>query len=135
MKKQLKICVVGLGYVGLPLLCNLANEFQMIGFDLNRSRISLLKKGKDINKEINKKNIFNKNIFFTNNSKYINQANVYIICVPTPINNSKKPDLKLLKKACTTVGKAIKDKDLIIIESTVYPSTTDEVCIPLLRRP
>ena len=134
MKKQFKICVIGLGYVGLPLLCNLAGKFNMIGFDINRKRISELKKGIDLNKEIKKKDILNKNILFTNNIESIYKADVYIICVPTPINHNKVPDLKLLKQACIIVGKVIKESNLVVIESTVYPSTTDEVCIPLIEK-
>ena len=134
MKKQFKICIIGLGYVGLPLLCNLGGKFNMIGFDLNKKRISKLKEGIDLNKEIKKKDILNKNILFTNNIESIYGADVYIICVPTPINHNKIPDLKLLKQACITVGKVIKESNLVIIESTVYPSTTDEICIPLLEK-
>ncbi len=134
MKKQFKICIIGLGYVGLPLLCNLGGKFNMIGFDLNKKRISELKQGIDLNKEIKKKDILNKNILFTNNIESIYEADVYIICVPTPINHNKIPDLKLLKQACITVGKVIKESNLVIIESTVYPSTTDEICIPLLEK-
>ena len=131
MKKQFKICIIGLGYVGLPLLCNLGGKFNMIGFDLNKKRISELKQGIDLNKEIKKKDILNKNILFTNNIESIYGADVYIICVPTPINHNKIPDLKLLKQACITVGKVIKESNLVIIESTVYPSTTDEICIAI----
>ncbi len=132
--KNLKICVVGLGYVGLPIYLKLRNYFYTLGFDSNLKRIKSLKKGIDLNKEFNKSQIFNKkkNIF-TNRDIDLKSANFFIICVPTPIYENKKPDLRLLEKACKLIGKNLKKNDIIFFESTVYPGVTNDICKKILE--
>ena len=115
-----KICVIGLGYVGLPLAIALSKKFKVIGYDKNNKRIKKLIQGKDENGESNQRDLRNKNLFFTNNLKLISYVNYYIICVPTPIKN-KKPDLTFLKEATKIVGKKLKPLDTVVYESTVYP--------------
>lgn len=128
-----KICVIGLGYVGLPLAIALSKKFKVIGYDKNNTRIKKLIQGKDENGESNQRDLRNKNLFFTNNLKLISLVNYYIICVPTPIKN-KKPDLTFLKEATKIVGKKLKPLDTVIYESTVYPGTTEDVCSPILEK-
>ena len=128
-----KICVIGLGYVGLPLAIALSKKFKVIGYDKNNTRIKKLIQGKDENGESNQRDLRNKNLFFTNNLKLISFVNYYIICVPTPIKN-KKPDLTFLKEATKIVGKKLKPLDTVVYESTVYPGTTEDVCSPILEK-
>ena len=132
---NLKLGIIGLGYVGLPLLIAFSKYRKVWGFDLNKNRIKDLKNCIDYSNEVKKKEFNNlKNIYFTNKIKDLKECNFYIICVPTPIYSNKKPDLSLLKLACLQVGGLVKDKDIIVFESTVYPGTTEEVCIPIIEK-
>ena len=138
MKKKinkLKLAIIGLGYVGLPLAIEFAKKRKVIGFDIEQRRVKQLKTGFDRNYETTKKAIFKtKKIKFTYNEKDLKQANCFIITVPTPIDKNKKPDLKPLLNASKTVGKYIKQGDLIIYESTVYPGCVEEKCVPVLEK-
>tara|TARA_B100000575_G_scaffold79208_1_gene61966 strand:+ start:8324 stop:9568 length:1245 start_codon:yes stop_codon:yes gene_type:complete len=117
------ISIIGLGYVGLPLAKEFSSKFHTIGYDINKNKINKLKKNKNYKK-----------IFFTNSLKNIKKSNIKIICVPTPVNANKKPNLSLLKKASSNVGRFLNNKDIIIFESTVYPGVTEEICIPILEK-
>ncbi len=121
-----KICVMGLGYVGLPISLKLSKYYQTIGFDINAKRVNLLKKGKDINNQFKKKDFFKKKIFFTNKINEIKKSNFFIICVPTPIDSSKKPDLSYVRDSFKILKKVIKKDDIIVLESTVYPGVTEK---------
>ncbi len=138
MKKKinkLKLAIIGLGYVGLPLAIEFAKKRKVIGFDIEQTRVKQLRTGFDRNYEITKKAIFKtKKIKFTYNEKDLKQANCFIITVPTPIDKNKKPDLKPLLNASETVGKYLKQGDLIIYESTVYPGCVEEKCVPVLEK-
>lgn len=128
-----KIAIIGLGYVGLPLAVEFSKKFTVVGFDTNQKRIESLKNGYDRNREVSNLNLkSNKKLKYTYNSSDIKNCNIYIITVPTPVNNFNKPDLKYLKDATKIVGSIIKKNDLIIYESTVYPGTIEEVCVPML---
>lgn len=129
------ICIVGLGYVGLPLsLAFSENNFKVIGFDSSFKRVKELNESKDINREFSKEELSSaKNIVFTNNPSDIINANIYIITVPTPIDNDKKPNLKPLLNASEIVGKNLTVNDIVIYESTVYPGCTEEECVPVLE--
>ena len=120
---MLKICVIGLGYVGLPICIKLAKNYKIVGFDINSERINSLKKGIDLNDEFKKNDLKKKNLFFSKNIQDINNCNFYIICVPTPITNSKQPDLKYINKSLLLLSKILKG-DIIVLESTVYPGVT-----------
>ena len=122
-----KICVVGLGYVGLPLLEEFSKKAKVIGFDVSQSRIVEIKKK---NKKLNKKS----KIKLFSNIDLLPSAQVYIITVPTPINILNKPNLTSLIKASEIIGKKLNKNDVVIYESTVYPGTTEEVCIPILEK-
>ncbi len=121
---MLKICVIGLGYVGLPICLKLAKDFKTIGYDINSKRIDYLKKGIDLNGEFKKKEIKKKNLIFSKKIEDINKCNFYIICVPTPITSTKKPDLRCIDKSFNLVSKILKKGDIIVLESTVYPGVT-----------
>jgi UDP-N-acetyl-D-glucosamine/UDP-N-acetyl-D-galactosamine dehydrogenase len=134
-KKKLKLAIIGLGYVGLPLALEFAKKKKVIGFDIDKKRIKELNLGIDKNLEFNKHEIKgSKKLKFTNNQKDLKSANCFIITVPTPIDKLKKPDLTTLMMASKTIGKIIKQGDLIIYESTVYPGCLEEECVPILEK-
>ena len=133
--KDLKIAIIGLGYVGLPLALEFAKKRKVIGFDINKKRIKELNSGIDINLEFNKHELQgSKNLNFTFSELDLKLPNCYIVTVPTPIDEFKKPDLSPLLKATEMTGKIIKQGDLIIYESTVYPGCIEEVCVPILEK-
>ena len=133
--KQIKIAIIGLGYVGLPISVRLSKFFKVVGYDLNYKRIRELKNGKDSTNEIDLKNFHkNKNLLFSNKISSIKDCNFYIVAVPTPINIKNKPDLTLLIKASAQVSKLLNKNDTIVYESTVYPGCTEEICIPILEQ-
>ena len=127
-------CIVGLGYVGLPLFIRLKKKFCTIGFDTDNNRIKYLKKKIDKNGEYKKKDLilYNKSKI-TNKSLELKKANFYIITVPTPVKKNFIPDLKSLRLACKTVGENLKKNDIVFIESTIYPSVTQKVCLKILE--
>ena len=151
------IAILGLGYVGLPLAIEFAKckksyrdkaslKRHIIGFDINEERIKSLEDGIDLTNEVSSKELLEQdNIIFTTNEYLISSANVFIVTVPTPIDNARSPDLNIIKKACKTIGKALKIRNkkninssqnsvpIIIFESTVYPGATEEVCIPIIE--
>lgn len=128
------ICIVGLGYVGLPLVIEFSKKYRVIGFDSDSKKIKLLEKGIDPSGEVDIKNQDLTNIVFSSNSEEIISADVYIIAVPTPITSNQLPDTEYLEQACLTVGPYIHKGNGIIFESTVYPGATEEICIPLLEK-
>ena len=133
--KDLKLAIIGLGYVGLPLALEFAKKRSVIGFDINQKRINELKSGIDKNLEFTKKELQNSNqINFTDSEDKFKSTNCYIITVPTPIDEFKKPNLKPLFGASEMIGKIIKKEDLIIYESTVYPGCIEEECVPILEK-
>ena len=127
-------CIIGLGYVGLPLFIRLKKKFCTIGFDTDNKRIKYLKKKIDKNGEYKKKDLilYNKSKI-TNKSLALKKANFFIITVPTPVKKNFTPDLKSLRLACKTVGKNLKKNDIVFIESTIYPSVTQKVCLKILE--
>ena len=131
---MIKPCIIGLGYVGLPILINLSKKYKSIGYDNNKNRIKKLSKGIDFFKEFEKKKLLDKSISYTNSLEKIKNSNLYIVTVPTPILKNKTPDLKHLKDVCNILSKVIKKNDIIIFESTVYPGLTNDYCVPLLEK-
>jgi len=134
IKKEKKIAVIGLGYVGLPLALEFAKKFSVIGFDINPGRIELMKQGIDPSEELESSAFENKDIVFTADAEQLATAHFYIVAVPTPIDEHKNPDLRPLLGASETVGKILKKGDYVIFESTVYPGCTEEDCVPILER-
>lgn len=138
-----KIAVIGLGYVGLPLAVELAKKYQVIGFDINNKRVDELNQGNDFTLEVEstelKKVIIpafngNKGLYLSSAVGALTEANVYIVTVPTPIDESKRPDLSPLIAASTTIGKVLSKGDVVIYESTTYPGCTEEDCVPVLEK-
>ncbi len=130
-----KFAVVGLGYVGLPLALNLSRKYKVIAFDNDRIRIKTLKNGVDFNNEFKKIDLKKKkNLLFTFNKKHLKECKIFFLTIPTPINKKKVPDLSLVIKATKLVSKFLKKGDIVVYESTVYPGTTEEVCVPLLEK-
>lgn len=127
------ICVIGLGYVGLPIALEFARKFKVIGFDINTSRIDLMKQGIDPSKELDSTEFQNKKISFTSDLNDIREASVYIVAVPTPINDAREPDLKPLLGASKAVGQVISRGDYVIYESTTYPGCTEDDCVPVIE--
>ena len=129
-----KISIVGLGYVGLPLAVEFSKHYNVTGYDIDESRIKELSQNFDRTKEVTKNELKKvKNLTFTSDIEKIKGSNVYIITVPTPIDEFRKPNLKILKYATKTVGKILKKDDVVIYESTVYPGCTEEICVPILE--
>ena len=144
--KDIKICIIGLGYVGLPLAIEFAKKYKVIGYDISSERISQLMNFEDITLEIaseeiskvlvNSTNSFKNNIGFypTTNLQDISDSNIYIVTVPTPVDSSNKPDLSFLNSANITIGKVIEKGNIVIYESTFYPGCTEEECIPIIEK-
>jgi len=132
---KLKIAVIGQGYVGLPLAIEFGKKYQTLGFDINQARIDELKKGVDHTNEASPEQLRSaKQLTFSANINDIKDCNIYIVTVPTPIDEFKTPDLNLLRSASKMLGEILKKGDTVIYESTVYPGCTEEVCVPLLEK-
>jgi UDP-N-acetyl-D-glucosamine/UDP-N-acetyl-D-galactosamine dehydrogenase len=134
LKKEKLISVTGLGYVGLPLALEFAKHFKVIGFDINKERIALMQKHIDPSNELDSAAFNNCDIEFTSNPEDLKKAHFHIIGVPTDIDEHKVPNLKPLLGASTSVGKALKPGDYVVYESTVYPTCTEEDCVPILEK-
>jgi UDP-N-acetyl-D-galactosamine dehydrogenase len=133
--QNIKLAIVGLGYVGLPLAVEFGRKRTVVGFDINQRRIDELKAGKDFTLETTQEELTAaKHLSFTTNLDDLRACNCFIITVPTPIDEYKRPDLMPLIKASETVGKVLKKDDIVIYESTVYPGCTEEDCVPVLEK-
>lgn len=131
-----KICIVGLGYVGLPLAHAFSKKYDVVGLDIYKTRIDELNNAYDRTLELSEEQLgeaLDNKIKFTCNLEDIEDCNIYIVTVPTPIDSLNKPDLTPLIKASQTVGKVLKKDDIVIYESTVYPGVTEEICVPVLE--
>lgn len=130
-----KIAIIGLGYVGLPLAVEFGKKNTVVGFDINQARIDELRAGKDSTLEVEPSELINSTgLKFSSSLEDLNDCNVYIVTVPTPIDEANAPDLTPLEKSSTMLSKVISKGDVVIYESTVYPGATEEVCIPLLEK-
>ena len=133
--ENLRLAVIGLGYVGFPLAVEFGKQRSVIGFDVNKTRISALSNGIDVTGEVTEAEFASAiNLKVTSDESSLSSANCFIITVPTPIDNYKKPDISALIKASETVGKYLKKGGVVIYESTVYPGATEEECVPILER-
>jgi UDP-N-acetyl-D-galactosamine dehydrogenase len=130
-----KIGIIGLGYVGLPLAVEFGKVIDVVGFDINKERIEELKKGFDRTKEVEEADLkSSKKLSFSSNLEDLKSATYFIVTVPTPVDEYKKPDLTPLLSASKTVGSVLKKGDIVIYESTVYPGCTEEDCVPVLEK-
>ncbi len=132
---ELKIGVVGLGYVGLPLAVEIGKRYFAMGFDLKAERIAELKAGQDSTREVSPSALKRaKHLNYTSNPDELVECNFYIVTVPTPLDAHKHPDLTLLEKASETIGTLLSSGNIVVYESTVYPGATEEICVPILER-
>jgi len=134
IKKETRLSVIGLGYVGLPIALEFARQIKVVGFDIKPERVDLMKKGIDPSNELKAEAFNNTDIILTSDPEELRQASFHIIAVPTHTNKSNLPDLTPVLKASETVGKVLKKGDYVVYESTVYPGCTEEDCVPVLER-
>lgn len=136
--KEIKICVIGLGYVGLPLARLFSTKYLTVGFDMNQHRVDALMQGHDATLEVSddllQDAINNHGFVCTTDLEKIRDCNFYVVAVPTPVDENNRPDLKPLWGASETVGKVISKGDIVVYESTVYPGVTEEECLPVVER-
>lgn len=131
---KISIAIIGLGYVGLPLAVEFGKIFPTTGFDINRERITELNNHEDHTLELTSAELVEAHYLkYTDNATDLQQCNFFVVTVPTPIDNYKRPDLTPLQKASVTVGKLLKKGDIVVYESTVYPGATEEICVPILE--
>ena len=132
---DLKIGIIGLGYVGLPLAVEFGKKYPVLGFDINKSRVDALQSGHDATLEVSDSELADtKNLTFSSDKQELSECNVYIVTVPTPIDDGNAPDLTPLRKASELLGEFVKKGDVVIYESTVYPGATEEVCLPIIEK-
>jgi UDP-N-acetyl-D-galactosamine dehydrogenase len=132
-KKEAKLAMIGLGYVGLPIALEFARDFSVIGFDINQKRVDMMRERKDPSHELDSSAFDGTDIYFTAIPEELKNANFFIVAVPTPIDEGNLPDLRPVIAASRTVGRAMKKGDYVVYESTVYPGCTEEDCIPVLE--
>jgi len=131
--KEKTLAVIGLGYVGLPIALEFAKDIRVIGFDINPDRVKQMKNNIDPSNELDSSAFEGCDITFTANPEDLKAASFYVVAVPTPIDGSKRPDLKPVLAASKTVGKVLKEGDYVVYESTVYPGCTEDDCVPVLE--
>ncbi|QIN62825.1 UDP-N-acetyl-D-glucosamine 6-dehydrogenase [Caballeronia sp. SBC1] len=132
---ELSVAIIGLGYVGLPLAVEFSKHRPVVGFDINRARISTLLEGRDVTLEVSEEELAAcTGMSYTSDIEHLKECNVFIVTVPTPIDRFKRPDLGPLIRASETVGSVLKPGDIVIYESTVYPGATEDECVPLLEQ-
>ncbi|MGE6716267.1 nucleotide sugar dehydrogenase [Peribacillus frigoritolerans] len=134
LSKEEKVSVVGLGYVGMPLAVAFAKKVDVIGFDLNKSKIELYKSGVDPTNEVGSEAIKNTMVDFTFDESKLKEAKFHIVAVPTPINSDKTPDLSPVEGASSIIGRNLTRGSIVVYESTVYPGVTEDICIPILEK-
>lgn len=135
--KDIKICVIGLGYVGLPLARLFSTKYSTIGFDMNQHRVNELNEGHDATLEVSDEllqSALSSGFYCTSSLEDIRNCNFYVVAVPTPVDENNRPDLTPLWKASETVGKVISKGDIVVYESTVYPGVTEEECLPVVEK-
>ena len=129
-----KIAVIGLGYVGLPLAIEFAKKFNVVGFDVNKEKLDTYKSGVDVTDEVGDRAIQETTMSFTNDEQLLKKCKFHIVAVPTPINTDKTPNLAPIISASETIGRNLTKGSIVVYESTVYPGTTEEICIPILEK-
>lgn len=133
LNKEEMVSIIGLGYVGLPLAIEMAKTYKVVGFDVNESKLEKYKMGIDVTEEVGNEAIQNTTMQFTNNEADLKNCKFHIVSVPTPINSDKTPDLTPIIGASEIIGRNLVKGSIVVYESTVYPGTTEEVCIPILE--
>lgn len=134
VRKEEKISLVGLGYVGLPIAVAFAKKVDVIGFDISQAKVDLYKKGFDPTKEVGDEAVKNTSVFFTANPEDLQKAKFHVVAVPTPVRDDHTPDLTPVEAASRTVGRNLVKGSIVVYESTVYPGVTEDICIPILEK-
>ena len=134
LKKEAKLAVVGLGYVGMPIAVEFSKHVKTIGFDINKEKVELYKAGFDPTSEVGDEGIKKSSVYWTSNEKDLSGADFIIVAVPTPINDDTTPDLKPVISSSEIVGRNLKKGSIVVYESTVYPGVTEETCVPILEK-
>lgn len=134
VSKQEKLCVIGLGYVGMPIAISFAKHIDVVGFDINKNKINLYKSGIDPTDEVGNQAIKDSTMVFTNDESQIRAAKFHIVAVPTPINQDKTPDLNPVEQSSKILGRNLTKGSIVVYESTVYPGVTEDICIPILEK-
>lgn len=134
LNKKKELAVIGLGYVGLPIALEFAKKIKVIGFDINKERVEMMRQGIDPSQELGKEAFENCDIEFTNDYDVLRRAAFFIVAVPTPVDQHNLPDLVAIQKASETIGKVLKKGDYVVFESTVYPGCTEEDCVPIIEK-
>ena len=133
VNKEAKLAVIGLGYVGLPIALEFARKISVVGFDINADRVEMMKNNIDPSNELNSSDFEGCDIQFTAKIEDLNDVRFFIVAVPTPIDDSKEPNIQPLLSATKSVAQVLKKGDYVVYESTVYPGCTEEDCIPVLE--
>src|SRR5690625_155549 len=133
INKKEKISVIGLGYVGLPVAIEVAKKYDVIGFDINKDKVNTYRAGTDVTNEVGDEELQKSSITFSTNEEDLKQCKFHIVAVPTPINMDKTPNLAPIISASKTIGRNLVKGSIVVFESTVYPGTTEEVCIPIIE--
>ncbi len=133
LKKEAKLSVIGLGYVGLPIALEFARKISVVGFDIREDRVQMMRNKIDPSEELTSEAFDNCDIIYTSDPEELRKCAFHIVAVPTPIDNHNQPELTPLIKASQTVGKILKKGDYVVYESTVYPGATEEDCVPVLE--
>ena len=134
LERKKKLCVVGLGYVGMPIAVQFAKKIDVIGFDVNTRKINEYKKGHDVTNEVGDEELGKTTLFFTDKESDLKGINFFIVAVPTPVNLDKTPDLSPVIGASEVVGRNIEKGSIVVFESTVYPGVTEDVCVPIIEK-
>ncbi len=134
LNRRKKLCVIGMGYVGLPIAVSFSKYVDVIGFDIDQEKVRSLKAGNDATGEVEEGALKECKVCFTADEEKLSEADFFIIAVPTPVDEDKNPDLTPLTSASTILGRHLKQKDVVVYESTVYPGLTEEVCVPILEK-
>ena len=134
VNKKEKLSLVGLGYVGMPIAVAFAKKVQVIGFDINESKIKMYKKGVDMTREVGDEALKETTVDFTSDASRLKEAKFHIVAVPTPVNDDHTPDLTPVESATRTLGKNLTKGSIVVYESTVYPGVTEEICVPILEK-
>src|ERR1700722_15053449 len=131
---EFRLAVIGLGYVGLPLAAEFAKSRPVLGFDINEQRIAALRGGYDVTRELSTEELAQaKFLQYSTKPSDLAECNFYIVTVPTPVDDDKQPDLRPVLSASATIGRVLKQGDIVVYESTVYPGATEEDCVPVLE--
>lgn len=134
VNKRSPIALIGLGYVGMPIAVAFAKKTKVIGFDINKEKVDLYKRGIDPTKEVGDAGVRNSGVYFTNDETKIKEALFHIVAVPTPVNDDHTPDLRPVESASKTVGRNLTKDSIVVFESTVYPGVTEDICVPILEK-